>query len=140
MTPTNRTLTIGHTLLIAIILALGIAVSIQPAGATCSDTAERYPMLIGSGYEGEPCELADTSCQGTAARFPMLVGSGYEGEACTLATTNPMLDPAARSTSGVVLGVAALVTTNPTWQATMLDGSGYEREAIDTALSGDGRD
>jgi hypothetical protein len=127
MTSTNRTLTVGRTLLLAIILALGIATGIQPAGAACSDTAERYPMLLGSGYEGQPCQLVETSCQAELARYPMLIGSGYEGKACGLAASTAALDPVARS-------------TNPKWHETMLDGSGYEREAIDTTLSGRDRD
>lgn len=129
MTRTNRTFSLGRTLLVALFLtvALGIVTGIQPAAA-CSDTAVRYPMLIGSGYEGEPCEVADTSCAGVSEHYPMLIGSGYEGEACRLATDGDAPDTAARS------------TTSATWQATMLDGSGYERDAIDTALSGSGRD
>jgi hypothetical protein len=77
MTRTNRTFLVGRALLLALTLALGIVTGIQPAAA-CSDTAERYPMLIGSGYEGEPCEVATTSCTDASERFPMLIGSGYD--------------------------------------------------------------
>jgi hypothetical protein len=127
MTRTNRTFLVGRALLLALTLALGIVTGIQPAAA-CSDTAERYPMLIGSGYEGEPCEVATTSCTDASERFPMLIGSGYEGEGCRIAADSETPNTAARS------------TTSATWQATMLDGSGYERDASETALSESGRD
>jgi hypothetical protein len=129
--------------LMIVLLALALAASARPAGAAdaaCSDTAARYPMLIGSGYEGTPCRVADAACSDTAARYPMLIGSGYEGEPCAPATVAGALDAAARSSSRVALTVAALATTSPTWDETMLDGSGYEHQATTTALSGQDRD
>lgn len=84
MTPMNRTVTIGRMMLLILILALGLAGGSQTATA-CSDTAERYPMLIGSGYEGVPCRtspvqrVADVSQPPSATwQETMLDGSGYE--------------------------------------------------------------
>lgn len=115
MTPMNRTVTIGRMMLLILILALGLAGGSQTATA-CSDTAERYPMLIGSGYEGEPCDLAEWPCSDTAARYPMLIGSGYEGVPCRTSPVQRVADVSQPPSA--------------TWQETMLDGSGYEPAAI----------
>lgn len=139
MKRSSLTLSIGRMLLLAAILTLGIAAGARPAGATeaaCTDTATRYPMLIGSGYEGTPCETADTACTDTATRYPMLIGSGYEGTPCADAVAAGPLDTAARKANRATLGVAAEATTSATWHETMLDGSGYEGHAIETAHAG----
>lgn len=133
MIPSTHLLAMGRTLLLAAILALAIATGAQPAGAvraTCSDMGERYPMLIGSGYEGVPCATVEIACSDTADRYPMLIGSGYEGQSCdsTLAST-PRNTARSATTS-------APLATDPNWHDTMLDGSGYEGQNVDTAFAG----
>ena len=119
-------------LLIAI-FALGLAAGTQPASATeaaCSDIAERYPMLAGSGYEGVPCAPPRADCPDVAARYPMLAGSGYEDVPCAPATGGPVTGSARSGSAATHDG-----TPSPTWRETMLDGSGYEGHAADTATS-----
>ena len=132
MTTINRTLTVGRMFMLTLILALGIAAGTQTAAAgtqtaACTDTAERYPMLIGSGYEGEPCGSTDPRCAETVARYPMLIGSGYEGQPCGLSSTDHALTTSAK------------VTTSKTDQA-VLDCSDHERAVVDVAPSGNDHD
>ncbi len=99
MTARTRTRLVARTLLLALFFALGVAVSTQAAVA-CSDTAARYPMLIGSGYEGERCDVVTvTLVNRPAARTTsptwhetMLDGSGYEIAAIEATRTRQVRD------------------------------------------------